>query len=964
MKKYILGLIAFIAMEMVFIFSLIAQEGKPFSEHILEDVRQIGIDPNNRQQVLDSLNSSNIYTRSKLYYLCGLKKITEALPVLKQNYYKYPYTTSRWGNIPNTRLHQERNHILGTVEEMNGDGFQQEFRMELDSMKNYLVKDNSMFLRFASYLMKKYNDDYGFNTMVSIYTKKENLEEAWLYPLYLEPFYNSPYKTEVIEALRYVCKESSEDDTRASAFEALQKIHDPGLSSFAYELSKNDSMFTMRHRARCMLVRSRSPLYLISMIDAIKEELDTTGNILTFRLIYYRVLLESRQLWAYKYVLDLFKGNIYPADQTNIHSLLENYKYDVLYSFDADIKEQMDSVRNSLSQLQIYNWLGNNNFIAELNGYLASAKNKLAINDSINCARQIKSFQQAIDREYRDSANSTPAFVTIEGWKFLYYNAQYILDHLPQTPPDGCNVKLVNSAGTKLTGGTLQYYDGAPEGAGWKDAVNNNNGTFFVNTTRTTLSLRMTYEYGTQTKSNVAIGNDTVAFQTVNAQIQLQNSNGTLIDTGSVQYYAGAWRVLGTTINGTASKELLPANYSFRMTYAYASKDKQQDISVNATVVFQTVNTTVQLQNSQGSLIDQGTVQYYSGAWRNFGTTSNGVANKELLPNNYSFRMTYEYASKDKQQDLSTNSIVIFQTVNAAVQLQNSQGALVDQGTVQYYSGAWRSFGNTTNGVANKELLPNNYSFRMTYEYASKDKLQDLSTNPTVIFQTVNAAVQLQNSQGSLIDQGTVQYYSGAWRSFGTTSNGVANKELLPNNYSFRMTYEYASKDKQQDLNTNPTVVFQTVNAQVQLKNSQSVLMPSPSGDLATVQYYSGAWRNFGTTTNGIATKDLLPNTYSFRMTYEYASIGKQQDLSSNSTVDFSTVLCTIRVRNSQDQLVDDAFASYYSGAWRLIGKTINGQITKELLPINLSFRAKYGTQQLDKQQNLSTNNVVEFGIQ
>jgi hypothetical protein len=99
-------------------------------------------------------------------------------------------------------------------------------------------------------------------------------------------------------------------------------------------------------------------------------------------------------------------------------------------------------------------------------------------------------------------------------------------------------------------------------------------------------------------------------------------------------------------------------------------------------------------------------------------------------------------------------------------------------------------------------------------------------------------------------------------------------------------------------------------------------------------------------------------------MTYEYVSIDKAQDISSNNTVSFLTVLCTIRVKNSQNQLVNNAMASYYSGAWRQIGNTVNGVITKELLPVNLSFRVKLGTQQQDKQQNLSTNNVVEFGIQ
>jgi hypothetical protein len=537
----------------------------------------------------------------------------------------------------------------------------------------------------------------------------------------------------------------------------------------------------------------------------------------------------------------------------------------------------LDTLSSYTTQSRSLGWIKDQPTANKYLGYFASAKTSLGQNN-------ITSTSITLQQVLRDSNIDSTSLLTSEAYALIRYNTEYLLAQLPTAPPPGLNVKLINSDGTKLTGGTLQYYEGS-----WKDVVNNNDGTFFINTTKTTLSLRMTYEYGTQTKSNVTVGYDTAAFQTVNAQIQLQNSSGNFIDIGSVQYYAGAWRNLGNTINGIATKELLPANYSFRMSYAYASKDKQQDISTNATVVFQTVNATIQLKNSLGNLIpaplgDQATVQYYSGAWRDFGTTTNGVANKELLPNNYSFRMSYAYASKDKQQDISTNPTVIFQTVNAAVQLQNSQGSLIDQGTVQYYSGAWRTFGTTTNGVAAKELLPNNYSFRMTYAFASKDKQQDIGINPTVIFQTVNANVQLQNSQGNLIEQATVQYYSGAWRDFGTTTNGVANKELLPNNYSFRMTYEYVSIDK-------------------------------------------------------------------------------SQDLSVNNTVGFSTVLCTIRVKNSQTQLVNNAMTSYYSGAWRVIGNTMNGEVTKELLPVNLSFRAKYGTKQQDKTQNLSTNNVVEFSL-
>jgi hypothetical protein len=131
--------------------------------------------------------------------------------------------------------------------------------------------------------------------------------------------------------------------------------------------------------------------------------------------------------------------------------------------------------------------------------------------------------------------------------------------------------------------------------------------------------------------------------------------------------------------------------------------------------------------------------------------------------------------------------------------------------------------------------------------------------------------------------------------------------------------------------------------------------------DQGTVQYYAGAWRDFGTTANGTATKELLPNNYSFRMSYEFISNDKQQNIGTNNTVTFSTVLCTVKVNNTQGESINNADVKYYAGAWRNIGLTSNGVVTKELLPSNISFRASFGATQQDMTQNISTNNVVEI---
>ena len=146
------------------------------------------------------------------------------------------------------------------------------------------------------------------------------------------------------------------------------------------------------------------------------------------------------------------------------------------------------------------------------------------------------------------------------------------------------------------------------------------------------------------------------------------------------------------------------------------------------------------------------------------------------------------------------------------------------------------------------------------------------------------------------------------------------------------------------------------MNATVQLRNSLDNLI-----DQGTVQYYAGAWRSFGTTSGGVAAKELLSANYTFRMTYEGIPNDKAQDISTNGIVAFSTVLCTISVKDSQGQPVNNVSASYYSGTWRQIGNTVNGLATKELLPANLTFRITYGTNHQDKTQNLSANNVVEF---
>jgi len=476
-------------------------------------------------------------------------------------------------------------------------------------------------------------------------------------------------------------------------------------------------------------------------------------------------------------------------------------------------------------------------------------------------------------------------------------------------------VELKDSTGGPLSGGVVQYYSGGWQAFGTTDA----SGRVSRELQPGTYTFSMNYAFTRQEKSQNVATNPTVVFQTISATVQLKDSTGALMDTGTVQYYSGGWRDIGSTSGGQVSKELLPGTYTFSMNYGFARQEKAQNVATNPVVVFQTINVTVQLKDSTGALMDTGTVQYYSGGWRDIGSTSGGQVSKELLPGTYTFSMNYAFARQEKAQNIATDPTVVFQTTRVIVELRDSTNNLIDTGTVQYYSGGWRDIGSTSGGQVSKELLPGTYTFSMNYAFARQEKAQNIASNPTVVFQTINVTIQLKDSTGALMDTGTVQYYSGGWRDIGSTSGGQVSKELLAGTYTFRMNYAFARQEKAQNISTNPTVVFQTINAAVQLKDSTGALM-----DTGTVQYYSGGWRDIGSTSGGQVSKELLPGSYTFSMNYAYARQEKSQNIAADPTVVFNTG----RVHSDSGSCTQ-----YYAGGWRVFTQDM------ELLQLAYTFR-------------------------
>jgi len=537
---------------------------------------------------------------------------------------------------------------------------------------------------------------------------------------------------------------------------------------------------------------------------------------------------------------------------------------------------------------------------------------------------------------------------------------------------EGVVVKLLDHNGDGLSGGTVKYYE-----SGWQTiGETNEDGLIYFNYqgSHENLSFKMTYEGYTQQLSNQDISNP-VVFQTTLMAVDLLNSSSVGIADGIVRYYASGWKDLGTTdINGEVFKELLPGSYSFKMTYAgYTQQISNVDITSTNPLTYQTLNMVVRLEDSGGSGIADGAVKYYASGWKDFGTTaSDGNApDFELLPGTYSFKMTYQGATEQKSNiDITTTNPLVFNTGSEpmVVKLLDSVGNGIEGGIVKYYASGWKDFGTTdVNGEVAKDLLPGTYSFKMTYAgYTQKISNVNISTINPLIYQTVNMLVRLEDSGGNGIADGLVKYYASGWKDFGTTvSDGnTPGVELLPGTYSFKMTYEGSTEQKSSiNITTTNPLVFNTGSEPMVVKLLDSVGNGIEGG---VVKYYASGWKDFGTTdVNGEVSKDLLPGTYSFKMTYAgYTQQISNVEITATNPLVYQTLNMVVRLEDSGGSGIADGVVKYYASGWKDFGTTSGDGNTPsvELLPATYSFKMTYeGSTEQKSNIDITTTNPLVF---
>ena len=490
---------------------------------------------------------------------------------------------------------------------------------------------------------------------------------------------------------------------------------------------------------------------------------------------------------------------------------------------------------------------------------------------------------------------------------------------------------------------------------------------------------------------------DDVVFQTTLVTIKLKNHDGTSeLTANNPQYYTGTWLNFDSATT-TTTKELLPNNYAFGLTYANARIEKWQDVSVDPIVEFQTIEVTMKVLASDDvtELAGQN-AQYYVGSWYAFGSGTT-TTKMELLPKNYAFIVSYNGASQQKWQDVSINPLVVFHTTKVTLQYSGtikywtgvwntytkpymymlpstypfqfdgyqtnivvgdtdiqqsmvvvkflkSGGAGISGGATQYYDGSWHPMGSTDgNGILIYGIpgLKGNLAFSMTYAGASTQKWQNIQTDSIVVFRTAPVTMKLFAHDGTTILTGTgAQYYTGVWNTFGTGTT-TTSMELLPGNYCFKVTYAGASQQKWQTIALDPVnVVFQTTQVTMKLNDHLGNKL-TPGG--TNTQYYTGSWNNFGSGSTETS-MELLPGNYAFRLSYNGASQQKWQVIGAGPMEDvaFQTTEVKMRVEKTDHTELAGTGAKYYTGTWNVFGSGNTIGSAMELLPGNYAFMVSY----------------------
>ena len=322
------------------------------------------------------------------------------------------------------------------------------FGLEFESTINYAL---ALFDSLTENMYSEYDTIFIKLDLIEILFELNNFSKIYYLSYYTNPPYSKPYNYKIIKLWGYLLNvpeytqlakaklqtlmsESTDETDRSLSLFLLGKKYKEEISPLVIARFSTESAFSIR----VTILSEYFPLGEAELVSEIlRSSLEIENNSSMQRMIINYLLDSLNTPSNFNFIKNWLEGEGSNSRlKKTINILIEygNKGNPIIPSQNSNVDEIVDSTQSYLIQCNNYGWIENTEFVNDLQSILQSAKSELQGGDSVACAVQVKAFQDLVDNVYADSLNTDPRFVALEGWKFLYWNAQYILDRLPSIP--------------------------------------------------------------------------------------------------------------------------------------------------------------------------------------------------------------------------------------------------------------------------------------------------------------------------------------------------------------------------------------------------------------------------------------------------------------------------------------------------------------------------------------------------
>jgi len=372
-------------------------------------------DEEDKQKILANLDSTGyefLTLKQIVFY-----RITEAIPILESKF---------WGKSMTTRA-----TYLDVIAELKSPNAVSFALALLDSAETVDLPNPLITKLRATKSLFKLNDystaNYIFEWLEEYHQGRLGLEGSFAIMMLPKLLDFPEYEEQVKEELIYVARNEGFADYRSLAIDALAKKYGAEFIPFLLERVREDTTSYVRWNAFINLRK----LDYYELHSLILERLPLESEFI-YRVFYADTLLKRYgQPSDYYFLKNYLPSENHPQAKEMI-GLYFKYQKPPKQSLSFDISESIDSLISYSHQLNSFGWIGDQNYVNSLVVMLETVKSYLLNLDSLSGRTGLEEYQQNVDFVFKDSLNSNPQFVLREGWNILYWNAQYILDRLPE----------------------------------------------------------------------------------------------------------------------------------------------------------------------------------------------------------------------------------------------------------------------------------------------------------------------------------------------------------------------------------------------------------------------------------------------------------------------------------------------------------------------------------------------------